>query len=58
MKVIIVEFPWQVEAIINKKEYLSKAHNLYKQGNYSGSIKFANSLYECTDNKKEQFNIN
>ena len=33
------------------------AHKLYKQGNYSGSIKFANSVYEETIDKEIKFNV-
>ena len=43
--------------IIHQKKYLDKAHNLYKEGNYSGSIKFANSLFETSNNKKTNINI-
>lgn len=41
---------------IIEKKYLDLAHNLYGDGNYSGSIKFANSVFEQTKNKSVKFN--
>lgn len=41
---------------IIEKQYLDLSHNLYGNGNYSGSIKFANSVFEKTKNKKSKFN--
>ena len=41
---------------ITEKKYLDLAHTLYNEGNYSGSIKFANSVLESTENSKVEFN--
>tara|TARA_B100000965_G_scaffold105585_1_gene87082 strand:- start:3971 stop:5443 length:1473 start_codon:yes stop_codon:yes gene_type:complete len=42
---------------ISEKKYLDLAHSLYNEGNYSGSIKFANSVLESTENNEVKFNI-
>ena len=34
-----------------KKKYIEKMHSCYEEGDYSGSIKFANSIFESTKNK-------
>tara|TARA_Y100000590_G_scaffold440811_1_gene566701 strand:+ start:1646 stop:3124 length:1479 start_codon:yes stop_codon:yes gene_type:complete len=42
---------------IDENKYLKLSHNLYRVGDYSGSIKFANSIYEKTKNSQLEFNI-
>ena len=37
--------------VSNEKKYIEKMHSYYEQGDYSGSIKFANSIFESTKNK-------
>ena len=37
--------------VSNEKKYIEKMHSYYEEGDYSGSIKFANSIYESTKNK-------
>ena len=37
--------------VSNEKKYIEKMHSCYEEGDYSGSIKFANSIFESTKNK-------
>ena len=43
--------------ISNEKKYLEKMHYYYNKGDYSASIKFANSIYESTKNKNLKVEI-
>ena len=38
--------------VSDEKKYLEKMHYFYDKGDYSASIKFANSIFESTKNKK------
>lgn len=38
--------------VSDEKKYLEKMHYFYDDGDYSASIKFANSIFESTKNKK------
>ena len=43
--------------VSNEKKYIKKMHSYYEEGDYSGSIKFANSIFESTKNKNLKLEI-